>query len=117
MLIEEQAVQRRGAGSSSPSNCLLLYLKRFECKLSERIAYGKKELMALELHIGRRRDIGLINYWDNNVGEIAIRLEGIESTLGDVVLIGHVEVPVLVLVAQTAGNAMGGIPVGIVGGR
>ena len=55
--------------------------------------------MTVELHLGGGRDIGLVDQRRHDVGEGGIGLEGIEGTLGGAVLIGHVEVPTLVLIA------------------
>ena len=43
--------------------------------------------------------------------------EGIEVALRCLVLIGERQIDVIKLIAETAGNAVGGIPVGVVGSR
>ena len=67
--------------------------------------------MALEADIGRGGDAGLMD----TVFELHIGLEGIEGAVGRAVLIGQVEEQMVVAVAQSAGDAVGVVPVDVVG--
>ena len=71
--------------------------------------------MALKLHVAWFADVGFVLQIVGDIVKLHVWLERIECSLSVVVLVCQVEVPVLVSVAQSAGDAVSALPVGIVG--
>ena len=82
---------------------LLFYL--FIFLLLECVAKRKEYLMALVAHFGHTRCL------DINIG-----LEGVEVAIGSTVLVSQIDIKASCLHTQTTGEAMGILPVHIIGG-